>query len=62
MLRDSLNSVLWFLVDARFWDSRLTGQFLPGGNPREAIPREGLHEDPGLRQEEFLEKEDRNNE
>ena len=36
-------------LDARFRDSRLTSQFLPGGNPREAIPREGLHEDPGLR-------------
>lgn len=36
-------------LEARFWDSSLMSQFLPGGNPWEAIPREGLHEDPCLR-------------
>ena len=36
-------------MDSRFWDSRLTSQFFPGGNPWEAIPREGLHKDPCMR-------------
>lgn len=35
-------------LDSRFWDSRLTSQVFPGGNPREAIPHEGLHKDPCL--------------
>lgn len=36
-------------LDSRFWDSRLSSQFFPGGNPRKAIPREGLHKDACLR-------------